>query len=122
MIKEWFNSVKKELVMFAFGFAVAFAVMFIYSDRRIDRANSEIATLRVQLSDARTEVQRAGVEVRRARQTLTEIRKVQSDITTGLGQSNSELHTIIEGLQVIRDKVQDIESLLDSYYANNNSD
>lgn len=117
-IKEWFTANGKKIlnyiIAFIIGFLVASTVILNISNRRINRADIEIATLGLQLSAARGEVERAGT-------TISNIRKLQSDLTEGLGSNNTELHSVIERLQLIAEKVRHIEDELNDYYADSGS-
>lgn len=117
-IKEWFTANGKKIlnyiIAFIIGFLVASTVILNISNRRINRADIEIATLGLQLSAAREEVERAGT-------TISNIRKLQSDLTEGLGSNNTELHSVIERLQLIAEKVRHIEDELNDYYADSGS-
>ena len=117
-LKEFWNENKTAIThcsIFLIGFAVSTAFILTICNRRIDRANTEIAITRTELQRARTEVERAG-------NTISEIRRIQSELTAGIGDNNTELHTTIERLELIRDKVSDIESELDRYSNNSSVD
>lgn len=99
-------------ICFITGAVVASAIILFICNRRINRANTEIAALRTELS-------RSASEVERARTTISNIRRTQSSITDGLIDGNKELHSVIERLSLIRDKVQNIEDELNFYYSIN---
>lgn len=116
-IKEIWSENKTPIThcsIFLIGFVLATAIVFSICDRRIDRADSENAALRAELQSARKEVERAG-------DTISEIRRLQFELTDGLGDSNTEFHTVIERLTLIRDKVKDIEDRIDDYEHNSRS-
>ena len=114
-INKWWENNYEEIFNFNF---ILLAVLFLFIsfiyNRGANSANSEIAILRTELSDAREEILRAGA-------TIEVVRTVQQELTNGLRESNGELRSVIERLEFIRDEVQVLESVIDSYYSDNGS-
>ena len=117
-INKWWENNYEEIFNFNFILLVVLLVLFLFisfiHNRRANSANYEIATLRTELSDAREEILRAGA-------TIEVVRTVQQELTNGLRESNGELRSVIERLEFIRDEVQVLESVIDSYYSDNGS-
>ena len=117
-INKWWENNYEEVFNFNFILLVVLLVLFLFIsftyNRRSNSANFEIATLRNELSDAREEIIRAG-------STIEAVRTVQQELTNGIRESNGELRSVIERLEFIRDEVQVLESVIDSYYSNNGS-
>lgn len=115
MIKEWWNENWKKILSYflAFTAGIVLTTMVILSvcNRRINRADSRAAALGTELTEARAEVERN-------RTTINELRRIQSELTGDLRSDCRELHSIIESLQSIRDKVSDMEKCFDNYYSN----
>lgn len=117
-INKWWENNYEEVFNFNFILLVVLLVLFLFIsfnyNRRSNSANFEIATLRNELSDAREEIIRAG-------STIEAVRTVQQELTNGIRESNGELRSVIERLEFIRDEVQVLESVIDSYYSDNGS-
>lgn len=102
-------------ICFISGCIISGSLIWTICNRRINRANSKIESVKRELSKSTD-------EVRRARTTIDNIKRNQQSITKQLGSNNSELQSIIERLSLIRDKVQVIEDELNFYYSFNSSD